>query len=243
MEEKCSKQIKSETLRKDDFKMKKLMAICLSVLMVVAVCVTALAAPSGFVSSPSKNNVPEVLEFEASEDECTANLVIVPYAEKEELPDTLKTIFEKAYEEITTASDVANLNEDLSKLAAEKNIDGENLAVSDLFDIHVTGCDFHDGHYDFDVVLKAGTLEGFVGLLHMNKNEEWELVKDAKVTGNGEHLEFSVESFSPFAIVVENGSASAPTGVDMHVLVYVIAFVLAASVLAFIIIKSRKQKN
>ncbi len=223
--------------------MKKVLAICLAMLMAAAVSVSAFAAPSGFVSSPSKNNVPEVIEFDAADDDCTAKLVITPYAEKEELPDILKNFFEKAYKEITSATDIAKLNEDLSALAKEKNIDGKNLAVSDLFDIHVTGCDFHDEHVDFDVVLKAEYLEGFVGLLHMNKNGEWELVKDAKVTGNGDHLTFSVDSFSPFAVVVEHGSQSAPTGVDMHIVAYLIVFVLAAAMLVFVIVKKRKQKN
>ena len=222
--------------------MKKLLAICLVLVTVVTMCVSAVAAPNGFVSSPSGNSAPTVEDFEASDEDCTARLVITPYAEKEELPQVLLDLFEKAYDTIVDTADLTTLNEDLAKIAADKGIAGANLAVSDLFDIHVTGCDFHDGHVDFDVTLKADTLSHFVGLLHMNKNGEWELVSDAKVSDDGEHLTFSVESFSPFAVVVD--TSDMPNTGD-NAMVYVYAVIMAASALAFVFVcvKMKKQEN
>ena len=65
-----------------------------------------------------------------------------------------------------------------------------------------SGCTDHDDHDNFEVVLAAETLENFVALLHMKSDGTWELIENADVTGEGTHLTFTVDSFSPFAIVV-----------------------------------------
>ncbi len=224
--------------------MKKLLSICLIVLMVVSMSVPAFAAPDGFVSSPSGNSAPGIVDFTPADEDCTAKLVITPYSEKQELTDNLLAMFEKAYNDIVTSKDLTKLNEAFDKLVNEKKLKGENLAVSDLFDIHVTGCDYHDGHTDFDITLDVDTLSHFVALLHMKKAGEWELVKDAKVVNNGEHLQFSVDSFSPFAVVVDTseGSSETPqTGDNSMIYVYVI--IMAVSALAIIVILVRNKKN
>ncbi|MBQ5601984.1 MAG: LPXTG cell wall anchor domain-containing protein, partial [Clostridia bacterium] len=125
--------------------------------------------------------------------------------------------------------------------AAKKKIEGKNLVVSDLFDIHTTGCDFHEGHFDFDIVLAADSLKRFVALLHMNKNGEWEVIDNARVTNNGEHLEFSVESLSPFAIVVDT-SDGPQTGDNTMIYVSFILMIVSAAALVVVLIKSKKQK-
>lgn len=190
--------------------MKKVLAICLVIVMAVSMSVNAFAAPEGFVSSPSGNPAPTLISFAPSDEDCTARLVITPYGDRHDLSDTLRTMFEKAYNEIVASSDLTELNADLAEVAEGMNIDGADLAVSDLFDIHVTGCDYHDEHVDFDIVLAADVLKNFVGLLHMNKDSVWELVDNAEVVNNGEHLKFSVDSFSPFAIVVNTGDNDVP---------------------------------
>ena len=225
--------------------MKKVLAICLMAVMTVSMSLNVFAAPAGFVSSPSGKIAPEIVSFTPSNDDCTAKLKIVPYGEKDDLSDTLRTMFEKAYNEIVKAQDLTKLNGDLAKIASDKKIKGENLAVSDLFDIHVTGCDYHSEHVDFDIVLNADTLSHFVALLHMNKDGVWEVVSDAKVVNNGEHLKFSVDSFSPFAIVVETSSENSPqTGDNSMIYVYVITMVVSAvaliTVLTILFLKKKK---
>ncbi len=226
--------------------MKKVLAICLAMVMVVSMSAAVCAAPSGFVSSPSGNAAPGVVTFVPGDEDCTAKLVITPYGDRSVLPDTLRTMFEKAYNEIVNSKNLTELNAQLAKIAANKNIDGKNLAVSDLFDIHVTGCDYHDEHVDFDVTLDADTLSHFVALLHMNKNGEWELVEDAQVVNNGEHLKFSVDSFSPFAVVVDTtveGGEDAETGENSMTYVYVILMAVSALAFVLILVKSKKQKD
>ncbi len=224
--------------------MKKVLVICLTLVMLVSMSLTAFAAPSGFVSSPSGSDGPGVIAFDPSDEDCNAELVITPYGDRNELPAALKNLFEKAYDEIVKSGDITKLNADFAKYVEGLNIDPKNLAVSDLFDIHATGCDYHDGHHDFDITLGADMLMHFVGLLHMNSKGEWEFVSDAKVTSNDEHLEFSVEGFSPFAIVVDTTQPGGgpETGDSSNAPIYAVVMFVSATALAVIIIMSRKQK-
>ncbi len=224
--------------------MKKVLAICLMMVMVVSMNAMVFAAPDGFVSSPSGNPAPTVESFDPSDDDCTGRLVVTPYGDRDDLSYTLRAAFEKAYNDIVSAGNLTTLNSALAAIVAEKNIDPANLAVSDLFDIHVTDCDYHDGHMDFDIVLDADTLSHFVALLHMNKNGVWELVTDAEVINNGEHLKFSVDSFSPFAIVVDMsaGASNTPTGDNSMIYVYAIILSVCALAIIVIAVKSKKQR-
>ena len=225
--------------------MKKVLAICLMMVMVLCMSVNVFAAPSGFVSSPSGNPAPTVVAFEPNNDDCTGRLVVTPYGDRHELSDALRAMFEKAYNEIVNSDDLTKLNAELAKIASDKDINGADLAVSDLFDIHVTGCDYHDEHVDFDITLDADTLDRFEGLLHMNKDGVWELVTDAEVINNGEHLKFSVDSFSPFAIVVDTSSGTTDTpqtGDNSMIHIYAIIMVVSALAIVVITVKSRKQK-
>ena len=225
--------------------MKKVLAICLMMVMVLSMSVNVFAASGGFVSSPSGNPAPTVVSFKPSDDDCTAQLVVTPYGDKHELSDALRAMFEKAYNEIVNSGDLTKLNADFAKLVADRNLTADKLAVSDLFDIHVSGCDYHDEHVDFDITLDADTLSRFVGLLHMNKDGVWELVTDAEVINNGEHLKFSVDSFSPFAIVVDTSSVtpdSPQTGDNSMIHIYAIVKAVSALAILVITVKSRKQK-
>lgn len=222
--------------------MKKILAICLMMLIILSMSVNVFAAPGAFLKSPSGNPAPTVVDFDPKDEGCTAKLIITPYADRKNLPTELKTLIEKAYKVIASTNDLTTLNADLKALAASKKISGDKLAVSDLFDIHTTGCNYHDGHLDFDIVLSADTLNRFVGLLHMNKNGEWELVSNAKVTKNGEHLEFSMDEFSPFAIVIDTSKGTPQTGDNSLIYVYAVIMALSALGIIIIAVKSKKQK-
>lgn len=225
--------------------MKKVLAICLMMVMVLSMSVNVFASLGGFVSSPSGNPAPTVVGFEPSDDDCTGRLVVTSHGDRHDLSDALRAMFEKAYNSIVNSDDLTKLNAELAKIAADKNIAGADLAVSDLFDLHVTGCDYHDEHVEFDITLDADTLSYFVGLLHMNKDGVWELVADAEVVNNGEHLKFSVDSFSPFAIVVDtsSGTPDAPQPGD-NSMIYVYATIAAVAAIAVVVsvVKSKKQR-
>lgn len=223
--------------------MKKVLAICLMMIIVINMSVGVLAAPKGFASSPSGVPAPRLISFIPSNEDCTARLVITPYNDSEQLPQELQDLMNKAFNTITTADDLTKLNEEFAELVKSMKLDPKYLAVGELFDIHVTGCTYHEEHVDFDIVLDAETLSHFVGLLHMNKDGVWEFVSDAKVINNGDHLAFSVDSFSPFAIVVDTSAqGNAPqTGDNSNIHIY--AIVMAVSALALIVIAVIRKKN
>ena len=217
--------------------MKKVLAICL--MMVFVVCMgTSVSAANGFVASPSETAGPVLGEFDALSDDCDADLVLVTYANRALLSAEDRAAIEAAYNSIVGATDLAKLNADLAKLAG-----GKDLVVGNLFDISSTDCDGCDDHDGFRIVLEVEALNRFVGLLHM-ENGKWELVKNAKVIAGGKKLEFTVDSLSPFAIVMdanENGGNSPATG--DNVMNYVYAVIMAGCALSIAAITVKGKKN
>ena len=216
--------------------MKKVFVVILSVMMVASLSLTSFAA--SFVSSPSGNPAPTLVSFEFESKDCDAELVITPYSKRDTLTAAGKAAIEAAYNEVKSADNVAALNADLAALAKSKDIGAKNLAVSDLFDVSYTGCNDHGTHGKVTIKLKAETLENFVGLLHYN-NGKWELISNAKA--EGDTLTFSVDSLSPFAIVVDANRDSTATDDNsgIYLLTAVAALSLAAAVIFFM--KSRKE--
>ena len=181
--------------------MKKIITVFLALIMLMTMSVAVFAETGGFVESPSNNQAPTLVEGTNESEDCTAALLITAYADRFELPETIRTKIEEAYDIIRNNPDLSALNSKLADIAADLGIKTTDLAVSDMFDISATDCNGHADHGHFDITLKADTLKNFVCLLHYY-NGEWRVVEDAEVTQNGEHLEFTEDEFSPFAIVV-----------------------------------------
>ena len=222
--------------------MKKVFSIVLALVLTLALSVSVCAAPGQFVNSPSNNDAPTIISFERNNEECTGELIITPYSQRATLPAELKTLIEKAYSDIASSKDLTTLNKDLADLAAAQKIAGPDLRVSDLFDIRYEGCKDHDETHTFTIVLGAETLHRFVGLLHMNLNGEWELIKNAKVTDNGETLTFTVSDFSPFAIVVDTSDIegdSPQTGVK-NIAIYGSLMLVSAMAIVVLVVKGKK---
>lgn len=225
--------------------MKKVLAISLMVLMVVCMSLTAFAAPGEFVQSPSNNGAPALVSAKCSAEGCTAELIITPFIDRDELPEDLRLLIEKAYKDIANCDNLVDLCSELADIAKSLNAPETNLAVSDLFDIRYVNCDAHDDHGYFDIVLKSETFNSFVTLMHLS-DEGWEIIDNAKVKEvNGEyHLIFSIDDFSPFAIVV-NSSVIADknphTGDTNSVYFFAVLMVVSALAIAVLAKKNRKQ--
>ncbi len=226
--------------------MKKVLAILVALVVLMSATVTAFAEPElgAFVQSPSNNLAPEIQEFDVESDDCEADLVVTPYAERDDLSAEIKAEIEEAYAEIRGTEDLTTLNEALGELADEKEIDRKALAVSDLFDLDYTKCtpEKHAAgqHGTFRIKLQAATLENFVGLIHCNDGE-WELVESAEVVEE-DILAFSCEEFSPFAIVVET---ELPVDVEPEAPNYTWIWILLAAVVVifFIILLVKRNKK
>ena len=221
--------------------MRKIIAVCLMVVMLSSLMLSVFAAPGGFIQSISGNLAPELIEGENATEDCSAELVITAYIDRDELPEELRLQIEEAYRLILENEDLSVLNEKLKDYADELGVEVTDLAVSDLFDIHYINCDDHEGHGYFDITLKAETLENFVCLLHYY-NGEWRIVDDAKVT-NDTHLEFTATEFSPFAIVVNTGEPNpdAPQTNDMFT-VYIAVAAISGLMLLGLAVAYKKTK-
>ena len=169
--------------------MKKLLSVCLIFVMVICFGVTAFAE-GGFVNSPSLNPAPEV--------EGTIEVVITPYFERSELSEAERKALEEAYNSINSVDNLSELN---------GNLKGENLGVSDLFNVSSNSSKAQT------LTLKADTLDNFVALM-VYVNGEWKIVDGAKVQ-NGK-LVFTAKDYGPYAIVVDNadGTTSPQTGIN-----------------------------
>lgn len=221
--------------------------------MTMSIGVSAVAAPNGFFGSPSGNPAPKVISYTMSPAGCGV-LVVTPYGDLEKLAVDEQAMLKRAYNTIVGAENIAGLNADLAELAKKERINAEDLAVSDLFDMSVIGCEDHKTHKVIDVVLEADTLDNFVGLLHMKKNGEFELISaeiikgkdvvvnkdivvDTEIKADGQYLRFTVDALSPFAIVVNTGKPA-----SNNALLYgVLAVVVIALVLVVILSKKKKE--
>lgn len=219
--------------------MKRVLTICLILVMLMTLCVGITAATGGFMVSPSGNAAPDLVEATNESEDCEAIIYVVSYAERNLLLDEDRQKLEEAYSIIRNANDITTLCSPLAYLAGKLNLDPGKLAVSDMFDINYV-CGEHDNHGKFEIVLKSTTFENFVALLHYT-GETWELMEDAKVEMvDGElHLTFTAHNFSPFAVVVDTTVADEPAN-DNEVLIntylVIIALILLAIVLFAIII-------
>ena len=213
--------------------MKKVFFIVLSLALVMCFSVTAFAA-GGFVSSPSANQAPTVVESKNSNSNCSGTVAVTSYANRNSLSNGARTVLEQAAATIQNTADLTKLNSSLNKIASDNKVNPANLAVSDIFNISVTDHAGHDGHGNFDITLSADTLKNFVALMCF-VDGKWVVVEDAKVTNNGTHLEFTEKGMVPYAIVVNSKGAAAPSPETADSgIVYLCLMVMAMSGAAFV---------
>lgn len=227
--------------------MKKVLAVILALVMVVATGVYAFAAPNNFVSSPSGRPVPELIIGRNTDEDCFAWLEITSFLDRHTLDDDIREVLESAYNQVINTEDLSTLTSDLKTIADAMGIPTSALLVSDFFDISWHGCDDHrnhDGH--FEVQIQPELLDNFVALLHF-VNGEWVVVDSATVIGDGDILAFTVDTLSPFAIVVNQGDQpiEPPFGGDTTFLALYVAL-MAISGVALIVVGvkiKRDRKN
>lgn len=159
--------------------MKKLLVFALVLVMVLALSATVLA--DSFVSSPSNDDTPTVGKFEASNADWDGKIVVTSLKDSADNAEMTA-----AYDSIKEAAAVKDLAPSLTE---------EGLAVSTLFDVSAT----KEGAGSVTVTLTSDKFENFVALLHY-VDGKWTVVENAKA--EGKTLTFTVDSLSPFAVVV-----------------------------------------
>ena len=220
--------------------MKKVLACILSLILVVALSVSVMA--TGFVKSPVLNDAPKIKDFETEEDHtCGYDLAITPYEDRADLAAEAKQEIEKAYEDIKANADLTKMVADLAKVAEDKKIEKENLAVSQLFDISEEECAEHADHGTVTIHLTAD-LKNFVALLHKT-DAGWVVVNSAQVV-DAETIKFSVDELSPFAIVVDaTAEKNVSTGDNANLALYIALMSVSAVALVVVVVLMKKKSN
>jgi len=227
--------------------MKKGFAVLLSILMVALMGITAMAAPNNFVSSPSANKNPELVDWDVLDDECTAKIIVTAFPEREKLDDESRQQLEEARDIIVDTSDLTDLNDDLKTKVDSLGVDSKYIDVSDLFDVDYSDCDVHDEHGAYKISLKSDALDKFVGLLHFD-GENWTMIDNAQIYENG-YLVYSTDKTGSFAIVLntyedESSSGNGPqTGDEFRWWIYVAIMVVSAVAFIVVAIKLKKSED
>lgn len=219
--------------------MKKVLAIVIALALVMSVGITAFAAPNGFISSPTRPSSTTLVDFTPVDEDCDADVNVVPYSERDKLPDEHKKDIEDAYNSITNSNDISSLNKDLEKLLKDKGLDSSKTGVLDLFGTYYSDCDSHAGHDGFNLTVQPENLKDFVALLRYN-NGAWELVNNAQVK-DGKYINFTDNIPYVYAIIVNSGALqnSPQTGNNSSAIIALVAILASASGLVVILKKSK----
>ena len=186
--------------------MKKILALLLTLVLALGISLSVSAEVGGFVSSPSTNRAPDVIDVEKPEDkDCVADVVVTPFGDRSDLPENLRQQMEEAYTIIASTKDISDLTNVVKKLAESQGIDVKNLAISDLFSVCTNGCTDHADHGNFKLTLNPDAVKNFVCLLYYFDGQ-WRIVEDAKITSDG-YLQFTEMGDAPYAVVVNTGEA------------------------------------
>lgn len=218
--------------------MKKIFAISFALIMSVVLTASAFAM-GAFVASPSAVEAPKLIAASSESIDCRAELVLASYTSRDTLDDAARAKMEAAYKSIKETDDLGKLNKELDALADKYKIDSKKLSVSDLFDLHHVGCTEHDSHGAFTITIKPNTLDNFIAIMHYN-GTEWELLESSVEYGE---LTFTVDDFSPFAIIAHDGSAKEPlSGAAIGGIVggSVALVAIAAAVVTYTVVKKKK---
>lgn len=208
--------------------MKKIISCLLVVMLLCSLSVAAFA--DNFVSSVANAGAPEVAEAtQADGSDAKALIVVTPYEDKDKLSEEKQAEIDEAFDSLANAEDLAAVNDELKEAAGDQSV-----AVSDLFDISLTG----EGEVSFPltITLQDKNLDNFAALLHF-VDGEWQWV-DAEV--DGEALTFAVDSLSPFAVIVAVDEASSAKTGDTVPYGFIIGAVVLAAGAAWFFAKSRK---
>ncbi len=188
--------------------MKKVFVICLALVMVLSLSINVLAAPN-FVESPSGNRAPIIVDCENEDEDCTASIIVTPFGDRDSLSDEDRQELQEAYDQIVNSDKLTDMFSGIEDMLTPGMLETD-LSISDLFHIYYDDCDSHSTHGRFDITLSTDTLQGFVGLIQF-VDGEWQIVTDAKVEGN--HLSFTSDKLSTYAIVVDRTKAESTSPV------------------------------
>ena len=223
--------------------MKKFLTVLFTALSVFSLGVYSFAASGTFVSSPSANRAPTLIEASNASEDCEAEIQVMSYADRNKLGEEKKAKIEAAYNSIATTEDLATLDSAIGTLADKLGISSKKLLVSDLFDVSYSNCETHEDHEEFTITVKPESVKNYAGLIHYT-NDGWELV-ESSASSDGT-ITFTADDLSPFAIIVHDGSVNSGFQITDYIpltqkqLKLIAAGIIAIAVVGLTIIIIRK---
>lgn len=208
--------------------MKKIMVCLMAAVLVLTMSVSVFAA-GNFVSSPSVQDGPHLVDYVFTGD-CEGELVVTPYSDRDSLDEDDKNLLEDAYQMIHDSDDLSDLFDGIQIPEGKTG-----LGVSDLFFINYVGCDEHGDHNPFTATLKPEVVKNLAGV-YVLVNGEW-IAVDYKL--DGENLVITSEHYGPYAIVV--GTGDVPGTGDSFPWGYLVAMVVSAMGLIVIAFAYKKK--
>ena len=172
--------------------MKKLIVLLTIVSVVFVMGISALAAPGGFVESPSNNGAPTLVAEDSD-----VGVTVTAYRDRVgKLSADQISIFESAYKSVVGYTDVSSMNPELPKAANKVKVDPADLAVSDIFFVTV------EGKSSAKASVKSNTFHNFVALVRYD-GSAWSVV-DSELKDETT-VSFTASS-GIYAIVVSTGA-------------------------------------
>lgn len=224
--------------------MKKILAVCLALIMVVSAGVFAYAK-GGFIASPSGNSAPIIIEVTYDDIlSCKPKVVVTAYSDRGTLDDDKEEDMNEAYDEIASNKDLTILWPFLKEVAISKSLNPFYFAVSDLFDISAYHTLPHDYCGRITVRLSSETLSRFVALVHRTASGEWELIPNVILDVAEETITFSINDLSPFAIVVDTSAEDVPdTGNPLLTYIPAAIMVVSGAALLGVLVSLKRKKQ
>lgn len=206
--------------------MKKILSCLLVVMLIFSLSAAAFA--DNFVNSVANAGAPEIAAAtDADGNDTAAAIVITPNDEADTLEEAQQTELKSAFDSLSNAADLKELNNELKEAAGDRNI-----AISDLFEVTAK----EEVKFPLTLTLVNKNLANFVGVIHF-VDGQWVWV-DSEV--DGENVKVTVDSLGAFAIVVAvEEAASAQTGETVPY-GFIIGAVVLAGAAAWFFAKSRK---
>lgn len=227
---------------KGRIEMKKLYSVLLALAILATLCLSALAAPGGFVESPTGNESPVLISGRNESEDCPAGVLVTPYTHRDRLTKHGKSNIEEAYRSIAEAEDLLELMPALKGI----EVDGDVLAVSDLFDLSLGTCDLHNVHGDFIIKVDFETIDRFEALMHW-EDEKWTHFEDCYIDEEG-YLCLTTHKSGAFAIVVNADASTPEEPVEeeeccLWIYIVIIVVCLLALIIFLIVMKKKKKKK
>lgn len=211
--------------------MKKLIILLIVVAVACVMGISALAAPGGFVESPSNNGAPTLVAEDSD-----VGVTVTAYRDRaNKLSADQISAFENAYKSVVSYTDVSSMTPELPKVANKVKVDPADLAVSDLFFVTV------EGKSSANASVQSNTFDNFIALVRYD-GSGWSIVDSELKDGNT--VSFTASS-GVYAVVVSVGATPnqsqngcvGPIGIT--VILCVVAVAIAAAV--FVIVAKKKK--